>query len=249
VNSDDAGKRAASRGASVWSAASEEYRRFVALLHELGPDDWSKRSDCARWDVRKVALHVLGATEANASPRELIHQFRRGLALNKHIESHHWVDGINELQVRERDHLGPRQLIDRIEIAWPKAVRGRRLAPPPLRWLPVPFGPPIGWQPLTYLLKTGFTRDVWMHRVDIARATDKDLTLTPAHDGTLVAGIVIEWANTHGEAFVAQLQGPAGGRFVRGSAGEEISIDAIEFCRILAGRAAGGGILQHKLPL
>jgi uncharacterized protein (TIGR03083 family) len=245
----DVGRIRGARGATIWRAAVEEYRRFVKLLRELELADWSTPTDCSRWDVRQLALHVLGATEANASPRELVHQFRRGLPLNREIDSHHWVDGINELQVRDRSNLSPRQLIDRMETAWPKAVRGRRLAPPPLRWLPISFGPPIGWHPLTYLLKEGFTRDVWMHRVDIARATGKKLILTPEHDGGLVAGIVAEWARTHRQPFVARLNGPAGGLFAQGDAGEEINIDAIEFCRILAGRGEGHGLLKHKLPL
>lgn len=237
------------RGSVIWRAAREEYRRFVDLLHQLDPTDWSQPTDCTRWDVRQLALHVLGATEANASPRELVHQFRAGLILNRQIESHHWVDGLNELQVRERSHLSAHQLIERLETAWPKAVRGRRLTPPPARWLPVPFGPPIGWHPLTYLLKTGFTRDVWMHRIDIARAADKPLILTPQHDGWLVAGIVAEWARIHGLPFVAALHGPAGGVFTHGHNGEEIDIDAVEFCRILAGRGEGHGLLEQKLPL
>ena len=103
----DVGRIPRARGAMVWEAAAEEYRRFVALLRQLDAADWSKPTDCTRWDVRQVALHILGATHANASPRELVHQFRTGLPLNRQIESHHWVDGVNELQVREREHLGP----------------------------------------------------------------------------------------------------------------------------------------------
>jgi len=245
----DVGRIRRAGGPTVWRAATDEYRRFVGLLCELEPHDWAKPTDCTRWDVRQVALHVLGATEANASPRELLHQFRAGLPLNREIESHHWVDGINEHQVRERQHLTPHQLIQRMNTAWPKAVWGRRLAPPPLRWLPVPFGAPIGWHPLTYLLREGFTRDVWMHRIDIARATGKELVQTPGHDGRLVAGIVAEWAATHGEPFVATLGGAAGGLYAQGSDGEQIAMDAVDFCRILAGRGEGHGVLKHKLPL
>lgn len=245
----DVGRIPRARGAMVWEAAAEEHRRFLALLRQLDAADWSKPTDCTRWDVRQVALHILGATHANASPRELVHQFRAGLPLNRQLESHHWVDGVNELQVRERHHLGPRELIEQLDRTWPKAVRRRRLAPPPLRWFPVPFGAPIGWQPLTYLLKEGFTRDVWMHRIDIARATGNQLILTSGHDGRLVAGIVAEWAHIHRKPFVARLSGPAGGVFVQGRDGEQITYDAIEFCRILAGRGHGEGLLEYRLPL
>lgn len=245
----DAGRIRLARGAMVWQAAAEEYRRFVTLLRQLDAADWSSPTDCTRWDVRQLALHVLAATHANASPRELVHQFRAGLPLNRQIESHHWVDGINEIQVRERRHLGPSEIIEQMDETWPKAVRGRRLAPPPVRWLPVPFGPPVGWHPLTYLLKAGFTRDVWMHRIDIARATNNQPILTSDHDGRLVAGIVAEWAHTHRKPFVARLSGPAGGVFAQGRDGEEIKRDAVEFCRVLAGRGNGEGLLEYKLPL
>jgi hypothetical protein len=57
--------------------------------------------------IRKIALHVLGSADAQASVREFARQLRRGLPLNKQIDSHHWVDGLNELQVREREQSGP----------------------------------------------------------------------------------------------------------------------------------------------
>ncbi|MDP8969693.1 MAG: maleylpyruvate isomerase N-terminal domain-containing protein [Actinomycetota bacterium] len=85
----DAGRIRPARGAMVWQAAAEEYRRFVALLRQLDAADWSRPTDCTRWDVRQLALHVLAATHANASPQELVHQFRAGLPLNRQIESHH----------------------------------------------------------------------------------------------------------------------------------------------------------------
>ncbi len=62
-------------------------------------------TDCDAWDVRKMALHVLGSGDAQASFPQFLHQLRRGRPLNKEIDSHHWVDGLNELQIRERAHL------------------------------------------------------------------------------------------------------------------------------------------------
>lgn len=237
------------RGREVWRLAEDEYRRFSELLGELTPEEWSRPTDCERWNVRAVALHVLGSTEANASPVELVHQFRRGLPLNREIDHHHWVDGVNELQVRERCELSPAELVARFDAAIPKAVRGRRGAPPPLRWMPVPFGPPIGWKPLTYLLCMGFTRDTWMHRVDVTRATGRELILTAGHDGRIVADIVGEWARRHRQPFTLSLDGAARGTYVQGAGGQHISIDAVEFCRILSGRGRGAGLLEHKLPL
>ena len=119
-----------------------------------------------------------------------------------------------------------------------------------MRSAPVPFGPPVGWKPLTYLLRVGFTRDIWMHRIDLARAVSAEPRMTAGHDGRLVADIVAEWAAIHGEPFALELTGPAGGRFEQGAAtGPSVTIDAVEFVRTLSGRAEGTGILAHPLPL
>ena len=45
------------------------------------------------------------------------------------------------------------------------------------------------------------------------------------------------------------LQGPAGGDFTAREGGDAQPVDAVEFVRILSGRAEGTGVLRHKLPL
>lgn len=229
--------------------AEEEFRRFAALMGSLNDDEWTLPTDCAAWDVRKVALHVLGSADAQASVRQFLHQFRRGLPLNKKIDSHHWVDGLNELQIRERSHLADSEIVAQLSAVGPKAVKGRWGTPLPMRYLPISFGPPIGWAPLKYLLDVGFTRDVWAHRIDLCVATDHEMHLTADHDGRLVADIVAEWASIHGEPFELVLDGPAGGKFSQGIQGERVDLDAIEFIRVLAGRRPGTGVLSHPLPL
>jgi uncharacterized protein (TIGR03083 family) len=229
--------------------AEEEFQRFAELTAALTPDEWTMPTDCTAWDVRKIALHVLGSAEAQASVREFAHQMRLGLRLNKQIDSHHWVDGLNELQIREREHLSPAELVGELKEAGPKAVRGRWRTPPPLRYAPLPFGPPVGWQPLKYLLDVGFTRDVWCHRIDICHATGRPMDLTPDHDGRLVADIVAEWAAIHGEPFDLVLDGPAGGNFRQGHDGERVEVDALDYVRTVSGRQPGRGVLRHPLPL
>ena len=118
-----------------------------------------------------------------------------------------------------------------------------------MRYLPVPFGPPIGWAPLKYLLDVGFTRDVWAHRIDIHAAIGRPMHLTADHDGRLVADIVAEWAGIHGEPFELVLDGPAGGKFSQGTDGERVEIDALDFIRTLSGRLPGTGVLSNPLPL
>ncbi|HET6919521.1 MAG TPA: maleylpyruvate isomerase family mycothiol-dependent enzyme [Jiangellaceae bacterium] len=229
--------------------AEEEFVRFADLVESLTADEWARPTDCTQWDVRKIALHVLGSADAQASVRELAHQLRRGLPLNKEIDSHHWVDGLNELQIRERSHLSTDELVARLRAVGPNAVKGRWRTPPPARNVPLPFGPPIGWAPLKYLLDVGFTRDVWAHRIDIHTAIDRPINLTADHDGRLVADIVAEWATIHGQPFELVLDGPAGGKFSHGAHGERIEIDAVDFIRTLSGRLPGTGVLANPLPL
>jgi uncharacterized protein (TIGR03083 family) len=229
--------------------AEDEFARFAELTASLTEEEWAMPTDCTAWDVRKMALHVLGSADAQASVREFAHQMRRGMPLNKQIESHHWVDGMNELQIRERQHLSNAELVVQLKEVGPKAVKGRWGTPFPMRYLPVPFGPPVGWEPLKYLLDVGFTRDVWCHRIDICCATGRPMHLTAEHDGRLVADIVAEWASTHREPFELVLQGPAGGEFAQRDNGERVELDALDFIRTLSGRIAGSGVLSHPLPL
>jgi uncharacterized protein (TIGR03083 family) len=229
--------------------AEEEFRRTALLVASLTSAEWAAPTDCTGWDVRKMVLHILGSGDSQASVREFAHQFRRGLPLNREIDSHHWVDGMNELQIRERGHLSNEELVAKVGAVGPRAVKGRWRTPPPVRYVPVPFGPPIGWMPLKYLLDVGFTRDIWAHRIDIHAAIDRPMHLSADHDGRLVADIVAEWAGIHGQPFELVLDGPAGGKFSQGMSGERIEIDALEFIRTLSGRLPGVGVLSNQLPL
>jgi uncharacterized protein (TIGR03083 family) len=229
--------------------AEAEFERFIALARSLTPEEWATDTDCVGWDVRTMSLHVLGSAEAQASPLVFLHQLRRGLPLNKEIDAHHWVDGLNELQIRERSGLSNAELVDQLAVVAPKAVKGRFGTPLPMRYTPIPFGPPIGWKPVNYLLEVGFTRDVWAHRIDIHAVIGRPMDVDPDHDGRLVADIVAEWAAIHGEPFELTLTGAAGGTFTQGTGGEQVQIDALDFIRTLAGRLPGTGVLRHLLPL
>ena len=229
--------------------AETEFVRFAEVVASLTPEEWAMPTDCTGWDVRKMVLHVLGSADAQASFLTFVHQVRRGLGLNKEIDSHHWVDGLNELQIRERDHLSNEDVLAQLEAVGPKAVEGRWRTPPPARYLPLPFGPPFGWVPLKYLLDVGFTRDVWCHRIDLHAAIGRPMQLTADHDGRLVADIVAEWAELYGHSFELVLEGPAGGKYTHGVGGERVEIDALDFIRTLSGRLDGSGVLSNAFPL
>jgi uncharacterized protein (TIGR03083 family) len=231
--------------AAVLAAAENE--RFVALVESLGPDDWTEPTDCSDWDVRALVSHVVGAMESNASIPEFVHQLRAG---KKAAGDRPDIDGMTEVQVRERAALGPRQLTQRLVAIAPKAARARKRVPAVVRGRTMKVevaGVMEPWR-LGYLFDVIFTRDTWMHRVDIARATRRPLELDAGHDGRLVAGVVAEWSRRHGQPFTLHLEGPAGGSFTTGEAGEMITIDAVEFCRTVSGRATGTGLLAQEVP-
>ena len=73
--------------------------------------------------------------------------------------------------------------------------------------------------------------------------------LTPEHDGVLVADVVEEWADRHGRPHQLHLTGPAGGSFTRGHNGPELTLDAVDFCRVLSGRTAGHTITSDLLEV
>jgi uncharacterized protein (TIGR03083 family) len=229
-----------------WMTAAEEaYRRLGALLADLSDEEWRRPTDCTEWTVHDIVAHVAGEAQGTARVPELLRQVRVGRRLRG---AGPLVDGINAVQVRDRVGSTPAELRRELVDAAARGVRARRRLPAALRAVRLPFGPPLGTQPLGYLTDRIYTRDVWMHRIDIARATGRPLVLTADHDGRIVADVVTEWAASHGRPFHLTLTGPAGGTWSQNPGGEELTLDAVEFCRIVSGRAAGTGLLGHAVP-
>jgi uncharacterized protein (TIGR03083 family) len=211
-------------------------------VRRLGADDWGQPTDCTLWDVRAMVGHNLGNIEAAASLVETGRQQARAARRAKR-EGISPLDAMTAVQVDDRAGLSVDELLDRLARAVPKAVAGRRRIPSVIRTkvrLDLSEGRK---RPLADLIDRVYTRDVFMHRIDLHRATGVELVLTAAHEGRIVADVVAEWAANHGAPFDLTLTGPAGGRFTSGAGGETLELDAVEFCRILAGRAPGEGLL------
>lgn len=241
-------RRSAFDRATAMRLAATEYTRCAEACEQIGPEQWGNPTDCTEWDVRALAGHILGMAEMAASIREESRQRRLATTVGGE-----YIDALTALQVREHADLTPAELIGRLHRVGPKAVRGRRRAPGFIRRRSMPMpgmevdGRPEWWA-LGYLLDTVLTRDPWMHRVDLSRAIDRPMHLTPDHDGVLVADVVTEWAGRHGRPYRLHLSGPAGGTWSHGTAGVELELDAIEFCRALSGRVNLPGLLATVVP-
>lgn len=231
--------------AEAMRLAGIEYARMAELLRTLSDDDWDLPTDCDRWTVKGIVSHIVGITQGVLNPLEMRRQARAGRRLSTELGLSKFDAG-NEVQVVEREHLTGSQVRAAFDAIVPRILRRRTRFPAPMRALPIPDGSG-GRMRLGYLLDVVLTRDIWMHRVDISRATGRELVLTPEHDGRLVARVVADWARKHGRPFTLRLTGPAGGTYAHGNGGQEYALDAAEFCRTLSGRAEGTGLLETKV--
>ena len=228
--------------AEAGKLATTEAQRVLALLESLAGDDWEQPTDCTEWNVRDMVAHLAGAVAANASWAE----FKRQSVSNPYMkEMDVKIDAINRRQVEDRAEATNEELVAEFREKAPKAIRTRQRLPWLVRQLPVvPFGPPVGFAPIGYLTDTIFPRDQWMHRLDIARATGREMVITPEHDGRIVALVIRDLGRLlegklQGRTIDLLLTGDAGGRFRFGSkqqADAAIEMDVLAFNRLASGR-------------
>lgn len=244
-----AARRPALDRAVAMRLAAREYQQLTEHLRGLPPQAWQLPTACPEWDVHRMACHVLGMAEFAASPLEQARQMRVAKR-----QGGLFLDALTGLQVAKHVHRSPAEVVDRLAEVGPRAARGRRRTPAPLRRMPL-RGQPIDetgtatetWA-LGYLTDVILTRDTWMHRSDVAAATGTPMVLTADHDGLLVADVAAEWAARHGRPCRLTLTGPAGGSWSWGSGGPAYELDAVDFCRTLSGRATGEGLLATRVP-
>ena len=214
-----------------------QYVRFADLLDALAPEEWAAPTDCAGWDVKAVASHVLGSIEGVQRPWVAVRQLREARRAGGD-----WLDALNAVQVREHAAWEPRRIAAALRGSIEPALRMRARTPPPLRALVKLHVPVAGRVPLAWIIDVVYTRDTFLHRVDVCRATGRDVVVDDVEQ-RIVADIVREWAGRHGQPVVLRLSGPAGAEYVSGSGGPVVECDAVEFARYAGGRGDPVGLL------
>lgn len=211
-----------------------EARVFLALLRDLDEKDWQRPTDCAGWTVRDVVAHLTGAAEEALHGRVFA---RHVVTASRRYPERGRLDAINQCQVDDRRNRSDAEILDELaRIAAPAFRKQRRTV---LRRLSIPKSDPLlPGAPLAYLFDVIAGRDLWMHRVDVARAVGRDLVLGE-HDREIVAQVVGDLGRAwRGPALLLELTGPAGGAWTLGpgSGDARVTVDAVAYMRALSGR-------------
>jgi uncharacterized protein (TIGR03083 family) len=240
--------------AEARALGTAEVERFLALVESLGPGDWDQPTACTLWTVRDILAHQAGAYAGYAGLREFRRQFVGRPAPGQLFE-----DFLSARQVADRAGRSPAELIAELRAVGPRAVANRARFPLPVRLLGMPY-PLVGVLQLGYLLDLIYTRDTWMHRLDIARATGREMLLTAQHDGRIVALVVRDLARMlapklGGKSVAYELTGPSGGSWRIGrapTAAATMRLDTLDFNLLASGRYAveqAGAVIEGDRAL
>lgn len=221
--------------------------RFLDLLEQLGPEDWSRPTLCSEWTVRDMVAHQAGAYASGASFGELRRQWFRRPQRGRGM-----LDTVNAFQISSRAALTTAELIAELRDTGPRAIAARQRMSPLIRSLPLPVEP-LGWRRLGYVSDELYVRDTFIHTVDICLATDRPVAFTPDPDSRIVALIVRDLAERlprqlAGAAVIFDLTGPAGGCYRVGPAttpGATLRMSVLDFNLRASGRMGAADTLAR----
>lgn len=216
---------------------TEAFARLLTLLESLHADDWSKPTACTAWDVHDMVAHQAGGYLSGVSLREMFRQYARVPQKGQLPE-----DAINELQVGERKHMSPQNLINELKQVGKPAIDNWAYGFKAIKWFGIPH-PVAGFMTLRDLMWITHSRDTWMHRLDICRATNRPFEQTREHDGRIVELVVRDVAQKlrkrlNGKAITLVLTGIAGGEWQigNGESAAVLEMDALDFNIFVSGR-------------
>jgi len=228
--------------------AEAEYAALLTMLRGLDDPQWAAPTECAPWSVRDLVAHLAGAAD------EAVHlrvQLRHLRAAKARIGEAEFVDVLNEEQLADRTGRPYGELLAELTELAIHAPKARMRTPWFIRRRPLPIeaGGPAG-DTLAYLLDVIYTRDIWMHRIDIARATGCELVRSEVEDA-VVEQVMRDLDRTWTDDPVRiELTGRVSGTWSIGGASPttRIALDAVAACRLWSGRSDETG-LQPDSPV
>ena len=223
--------------------ATLELERFLALVTSLSEDAWEQPTACPRWNVRQMLAHVTGAAASYASFAEFKRQNSFKVQRPYRASGLSFLDSLNQIQVNDRAAAPPAALIDELRTVGPRAIATRARLPVLLRALRVPL-PALGLVPVGYLTDLIYTRDMWMHRLDLCRATGREMVMTPEHDGRIVSLVMRDvakklTATLRNTSMVYHLSGGVDGTWQLGAKvppATTLHLDVVNFNLLASGR-------------
>lgn len=235
--------------------ARVEMTRFLTLAEALRGDDWTRPTDCAAWDVRAVVAHQASHPKGAASVWEFIDQFNPLRFLSYITKGLNLLDAANQRQVDIRAKRSTSELIAEIRDYGEASIQNRQRFPFFIRMMTIPVPGQSFSVSGADLLDVIYTRDMWMHRYDIARATGREFERSAEHDGRIMELIVRELQQSlagvlGARAVTYHLTGASGGSWQLGGSGipeATITLDVMEFNRLASGRITAEQALDAHL--
>ena len=220
--------------------------RFLTLLESLRADDWFKPTPCTAWNVHDMVAHQAGGYASGTSYKEMIRQYTSKPKPGQLPE-----DAINALQVGERADKTPAELIAELKQVGEIAAHNWAYGFNAIKWIATPH-PVGGFMSIRHLMWVIHSRDTWMHRLDICRATNRPFEQTREHDRRIVELVVLDTAKKltkklNGQAITLPLTGIAGGTWQigKGNPAAEMEMDALDFNIFVSGRFSYEEGLKH----
>jgi uncharacterized protein (TIGR03083 family) len=214
-----------------------ELERFIGLVETLGPEDWGKPTACTAWTVRDILAHQAGGYASGTSNRELIHQYTQIPKSGQLPE-----DAVNILQLSERSGKSPAELIAELKTVGPIAAQKWAYQFRMVKPITIPHRTARSLN-LRHLMWVIHSRDTWMHRLDICRATGRKFEQTAEHDGRIAALVMLDVAKSltkklDGQSLAFDLTGMAGGHWNigNGEPAATIRMDVLDFNIFASGR-------------
>lgn len=219
-----------------------ELERLIDVLEQLPGEAWIAPVADGRRTVHDLVAHVAGSYAARGSFDQLRRQIDPRMIRLFRMDGDSLGDTLARLQIGDRAHHSPDQLIEELRTAGPRAIRLRSLLFRPLDLVPAGriARPRIGG---TSLAPFAAVRELWFHRLDISEAAGHGFGLREEHDARVLAGFLrasVEAAERNLGSRSVELRFVGMGQRYRYGNGDEIDavieIDPVTLAKLVAKR-------------